>query len=692
MSIFDLIKNKEFDKLNDLIKTNKITNLNIKDDVDEYLIHHIINNNQIELLKTCLLKNINLNILDNNNFNIFYIPLKLNYMEIIELLITTGKNTIGLSIINFKDKNNLTAVNYAIKLNKLEIFKLFIDNRCDLYSTNAIFQIIELNRIDMLKYIIHNNLDIYNDNHESLLQIAFIRQHFDIINLLLNTNKININNQDANYGLTLLHQSIIENNLTLFNKLLELNVDINIQDYYGNTILHYIFIEKHYHFLKILLNKDILYNHYNYNGDIPLHILLNQQYKLSEIKHELIIIIQHSDLNYQNNQGITCLMLLNKFNMLDLCYDILIKKQLNFFLKDNDNNVIKITDNIIDISINSYYNQLIQYKDKLDTWEKQCGNIKLSELTCKNKIKHLIINEKRSIPKFHLMNLILDNGTLMNTCYYTGFPIDILFGLLLLKQDFPDIGLIIDYPLTINKELENYYKKIGNDYPYKLEFCNIEIIWSYQQLFFPSYFDTLFNKKIKEHKYIVIPIGIELSNGAHANILFIDNVNKTIERFEPNGSNTPIGFNYNHNLLDSLLQSKFNSINYNSINYKYLTPSDYLPVIGFQMFENMETKICKKIGDPNGFCGVWSTWWAYQRMLNINNTNINNANVAFELIKYIKFDNIKFKTVIRNFSNKITEIRDKYLDKYKIDINDWVNNNYSHDIIDSLEQDVIKLL
>ena len=692
MSIFDLIKNKEFDKLNDLIKTNKITNLNIKDDADEYLIHHIINNNQIELLKTCLLKNINLNILDNNNFNIFYIPLKLNYMEIIELLITTAKNTIGLSIINFKDKNNLTAVNYAIKLNKLEIFKLFIDNRCDLYSTNAIFQIIELNRIDMLKYIIHNNLDIYNDNHESLLQIAFIRQHFDIINLLLNTNKININNQDANYGLTLLHQSIIENNLTLFNKLLELNVDINIQDYYGNTILHYIFIEKHYHFLKILLNKDILYNHYNYNGDIPLHILLNQQYKLSEIKHELIIIIQHSDLNYQNNQGITCLMLLNKFNMLDLCYDILIKKQLNFFLKDNDNNVIKITDNIIDISINSYYNQLIKYKDKLDTWEKQCGNIKLSELTCKNKIKHLIINEKRSIPKFQLMNLILDNGTLMNTCYYTGFPIDILFGLLLLKQDFPDIGLIIDYPLTINKELENYYKKIGNDYPYKLEFCNIEIIWSYQQLFFPSYFDTLFNKKIKEHKYIVIPIGIELSNGAHANILFIDNVNKTIERFEPNGSNTPIGFNYNHNLLDSLLQSKFNSINYNSINYKYLTPSDYLPVIGFQMFENMETKICKKIGDPNGFCGVWSTWWAYQRMLNINNTNINNANVAFELIKYIKFDNIKFKTVIRNFSNKITEIRDKYLGKYKIDINDWVNNNYSHDIIDSLEQDVIKLL
>jgi hypothetical protein len=106
----------------------------------------------------------------------------------------------------------------------------------------------------------------------------------------------------------------------------------------------------------------------------------------------------------------------------------------------------------------------------------------------------------------------------------------------------------------------------------------------------------------------------------------------------------------------------------------------------------METKICKKIGDPNGFCGVWATWWVYQRMMNINKSSITYKNVAYELIKYIKFDNLKFKNIIRNFSNKITELRDKYLGKYKIDINDWVNSNYSHDIIDKLEQDIFKLL
>ena len=690
MSIFDLIKNKEFDKLNELIKNDKIQQLNIKDDTDNYFIHYIINNNQIELFKTCLSKNINLNILDNDNKTVFYIPLKLNYNEIIKLIIYYSKHIIGLSLINYKDTNNLSAINYTIILNQFEYFKLFIDNGSDLYITNAIISIIEYNRIDMLKHIINNcNLNIYNTHNESLLQIAFIHKNMEMFNILLETKKINIDNQDNNYGLTLLHQSIIENNFYLFEQLLKLNVNVNIQDFYGNTILHYIFIEKHYHFLELLLKKEILYNYSNYNGDIALHILLNQQYKLDEIKNELNLIIKNSDLNYQNNQGITCLMLLDKFNMINMCRNILINKQLNFFLKDNDNSTIKITDDIIDISVDAYYNQLIENKDKLDDWEKQCGNIQLTQLTCKDKIKKVIVNEKRSLPKIHLLNLTLDNGTLMNTCYYTGFPIDILFGLLLLKQDFPDVGLVLDYPLTINKELEDYYKKIGNDYPYKLEFSNIEIIWSYQQLFFPSYFDVIFKKRLEEYKYIVIPIGIELSNGAHANILFIDSINKTIERFEPNGGNTPIGFNYNPILLDKQLQSKFISL---IKDYKYLNPNDYLPIVGFQMLENMETKICKKIGDPNGFCGVWSSWWVYQRMMNINNSSITYKNVAYELIKYVKFDNLKFKNIIRNFSNKITELRDKYLGKYKIDINDWVNSNYSSDIIDKLEQDIFKLL
>jgi len=48
-------------------------------------------------------------------------------------------------------------------------------------------------------------------------------------------------------------------------------------------------------------------------------------------------------------------------------------------------------------------------------------------------------------------------------CFYTGNPIDVLFGLIYLQQKFDKEGLniILDYPLTINTPLENYYKKIG---------------------------------------------------------------------------------------------------------------------------------------------------------------------------------------------------------------------------------------
>jgi len=104
---------------------------------------------------------------------------------------------------------------------------------------------------------------------------------------------------------------------------------------------------------------------------------------------------------------------------------------------------------------------------------------KLDDSKCKNKIKDIITKENRSIPKLKDYDLILDNGIFVNTCFYTGAPIDILFGLLFLFNSFKNKGLhlIIDYPLTSNKELENYFKSLGVNYNYKLDFCNFEINW-----------------------------------------------------------------------------------------------------------------------------------------------------------------------------------------------------------------------
>ena len=123
---------------------------------------------------------------------------------------------------------------------------------------------------------------------------------------------------------------------------------------------------------------------------------------------------------------------------------------------------------------------------------------------------------------------------------------------------------------------------------------------------------------------------------------------------------------------------------------QYFPPFKFLPSISFQILENLETAKCRKIGDPNGFCGVWCVWWVYQRMLNISNDKLNVSNVANEIIKFIKLDNQSFKTIIRNFSKKITQIRDGYLKKYSLDINDWVVSNYTPDTLDKLEKDIFK--
>ena len=279
----------------------------------------------------------------------------------------------------------------------------------------------------------------------------------------------------------------------------------------------------------------------------------------------------------------------------------------------------------------------------------------------------------------------IDDIVFENNYFYTGSTIDILFGLIYLHNNFKNINFIIDYPLSQNNKLINYYEKIGLDYDYKIEFINIEILWSYQKLIYITNFDSLLINLIsKDERFIIIPLGIEITEGSHANIIIFDKINKIIERFEPNGAYTLYNFNYNSKLLDSLLKNKFiNLLN----EYTYITPSDYLPIIGFQMLENINMKNIE-IGDPNGFCAVWCIWWCKYK---ISNPNIESKKLAIELIKNIKLSNKSFKKIIRNFSKNIVILRDDILKKYNIDINDWINNNYTQDIIDNIEKDIISL-
>ena len=707
--IFDLIKKQEFDEIYKIIKNKKITKLDFKDMNHNYFIQYIVTYNRIDIMKLIIKMkeaiSIRIDILDIDGRSILYNCIKYNYMELISLLLEYDNTNIGISIIDIPDRLGLTSLQYAVVFNNFDAYKLLLENKADPYimskaGANVFITALTYKRNDMILYLIDNKykINFTNNSGETLLQVAINYNNMDICYKLLDSSiTLKLDNNSSDYGLTALHQTIILDNIDLYILLLDRNVDVNLSDFHGNLPLHYIFIYNRINYLNYIIKKPLQFNKTNINGETPLHILLDMPNILDIDPIILDRIIMETDLNIQNNMGISCFAKIITNNMINRFKDILAIKPLNFFITD-----LKLTDDIVDILVTSYYNMIQSNKDELILdWEKFCSTdnmnnlkkiIKTNKTTpkeiCKEKIREIIIKEKRTLPLINKINLHFDNGIYTNYCYFTGSPIDVLFGLILLKNDFSNLGLgiILDYPLTVNINLETYYKKIGLDYPYKLDFSNIEIIWSFMKMFFPSYFDDMILKYMnnKDVYYIAIPIGIETSTGSHANILFWDKRNNTIERFEPNGSNYPMGMNYNPELLDSLLINKFTQYN---PDIKYIPPYNFLPTIGFQIYENLETDRCKKIGDPNGFCAVWCIWWVYQRMININ-SNIMQKDIANHMIEKIKIDGDSFKTIIRNFSKKITDIRDSYLKKVDIDINDWIVGNYTEDILNKLEKDI----
>ena len=109
-----------------------------------------------------------------------------------------------------------------------------------------------------------------------------------------------------------------------------------------------------------------------------------------------------------------------------------------------------------------------------------------------------------------------------------------------------------------NPNLKNYYEKIEERQIYSKEFINLEIIWVDQNIFYPTNLDEIIQKFLNsKNRFLVIPLGIELSIGSHANILIYDKEINEMERFEPNGGSYPYTFNYNPDLLDSILAQKF---------------------------------------------------------------------------------------------------------------------------------------
>jgi hypothetical protein len=131
--------------------------------------------------------------------------------------------------------------------------------------------------------------------------------------------------------------------------------------------------------------------------------------------------------------------------------------------------------------------------------------------------------------------------------------------------------------------------------------------------------------------------------------------NMTVERFDPYGDTV-----YFDKQLDEILEEE---LTWNT-GFKYLKPSDYMPVSGFQTISDELNPLNQKSGDFGGFCLAWCTWYLEHR---IKNSKIDQKDLVKKLIKKMSSMDITFMEYIRNYANKLNEERVQNLIKAGID-------------------------
>ena len=731
--LFDYLKNNEFDKFKNYFHTNKHVDVNIRDDSGNYLITYAIIKNNIEIIKLLLDNECRIDIFDQEERSLLYLPIKYDYINIINLLLEYDKHSIGISILDIKDKYDNIPLHYAIFFNNSNIVQILLVAGSDVNITddngnNALHLAVYNKNYDICKLIINKDININAKTiiGENALHIACNFQLENIVELLIEHN-ININAQDFNNEFTPLMYTVSLNNKKLSKILLQNNVDPNKQDFIGNTALHYSIIEENYEICDELLKylKDTLMtnvNVYNINSELPVHIFLQK-----DTIHNTILLkklIHKSNINFQDQTGNTALHLICQKNLWKDYKEILTEKKLNIFIKNNDGSRpidyidSKFLDEFFDMTVKSYLfvlrNRHFVYKED---WENLCSKElyidKLSDREFKIIQKYVKNNNKKDICYDiilnKLKNIYQSNESLCNftsypikqshkciefkeadkveLCSFVGSTLDILIGLIYLLKTHDSACSTISTNFVKNKDICNYYRSIGIKTKTKCEFLNFEIVWVYQKLFFSENFIDNFKKCLggKSIRFIIIPLGIEIKEGSHANYLIFDKKKFELERFEPYGSSSPYKFNYDSKLLDNVLTYKFNQID---SNIKYIAPDKFLPKIGFQYFDIFEAKT-KKIGDPRGFCALWSIWYADMRM---KYYDIERASLVKKSLKEIKMKNISFKNLIRNYSIQITDIRDELLKLANININEWINDQYTEEQYKKLINEITILL
>ena len=628
-----------FQEILNIKNNDQLKKFNINEPIffNNYLFHYLIIFNKLDILK---LNKFPIYKENDEGMNGFFLAAKYDNIDILKYLIETYPDY----IYNKNDKNELF-INYLnpdliIKLldYKLEWKRLFLQK---ISSEIIIYDLLlsECKFNDILKILkiykpndCHLNALIINENISSDNIITILKMFDPSIYNLRDSEDINI-----------LFSAITRNDIKLIKFLLDSGIESNYFTMVNTySPLMFTYFNNNLKITKIVW--DYIKNNFDYSATTKsneniAHFLLKNSY-LDPLSLEILSNCNSYVWHQHNVNKVTPLHLLTKLNF-ENYHKIIKDQEINLNVIGPNNKILK--DYLKEINAENWMQYLStkkEYKELNDViiekYEYSHGNLFQSKF---KDISMIILTLKNKYVNLYLPNI--DDVSLKNLNASDNITItwpDSIF-------DFSPI-----FPWIICYESEDKY-------------------WIHQNL------NNLINstRREKTHDFGFVYLSLTVNNiGLHANILIYDFNRMTIERFDPYGDTV-----YFDKKLDEILEEE---LTWNT-GFKYLKPSDYMSVSGFQTISDELNPLNQKSGDFGGFCLAWCTWYLEHR---IKNSKINQKDLVKKLIKKMSSMDISFMEYIRNYANKLNEERVLNLIKAGID-----EKKISNTIIDNKTNNIL---
>jgi len=580
---------------------------------------------------------------------------------------------------------------YLIIFNKLDVLKLtrFPINKENDEGLNGICLAAKYHNFEILKYLLNAYPEyIYNTTDQGETFIDFL-DNKDIINLLylnlnwnlLLENKIDILLFDLNYkNLMILFKKFkMDNhplNLLISNNNLKTEELLKILDYYPNnlnlrdnedaTIIFPAIHRKNIKLIKYILSKDI---------DIDYYTILNTYHPLKTAIN--INFMDAADLIWNKIKKIFDYTLTNR-NLETIAH---------FLLKRTS------TDKLSLEILNNCPSSVWASKD--------INKITPLELLCKYefKYKYLVKNKEvkidfdikneqwksflKSLPKYQEKNTVeLTEYPYSHSNLFQSKFKDTSYYLLHLVNKYKELYYprLIDIQLNnltgmddMNMEWPDSLLENNNIFPWIVCYQNEDKYWIHPML------NNLINSQ-KNNNYDFALCYLSLctdDGGLHANILIYDFNKLTLERFDPYGNTVQYD-----KKLDEILEEE---LSWNT-GFKYIKPSEYMPVAGFQTVSDELNPYKQKYGDYGGYCLAWCIWYLEHRLINYK---VDPKDLVTKLIKKLSNNEDSFMEYIRNYANNLNKARIKYLKQAGVDSKIISNIEFTYNIEDDLDDFII---